>query len=317
MNKMDIIKQIVKPILRPVVRPLRSTIHRFMVDHFLKHELEKKWLNFAGTPIDWNNPKTLNEKIQWLICFSDTSEWTRLADKILVREFIKQKGFEDILIPLIGTWNDARDIDFDSLPDKCVLKCNHDSGSVVIIDKAKGYDKESAIEKLNGKLKLKYGYASCEPHYNKIKPCVLCEEFVDFELGGKNFSSSPIDYKIFCYNGVPDSILVVYNRNIESVELETYDLDWNHRPEWEATHIYYRKGRGIVPRPDSLSQMLSAARVLSAGFPQVRVDFYDVKGKLYFGEMTFTSDSGVMPYLSDEYQLRAGKLIDLSLAKKK
>lgn len=307
--------KIITNIIRPIFRPVLTAYHHFLVDYCTKHVLEKIWLKFAEKPIDWDNLQTLNEKIQWLICFSDTKEWTRLADKILVREYVREKGLQDILVPLVGTWKDARDIDFDQLPDKCVLKCNHDSGSTIIIDKAKGFEKEAIIAKLNGRLREKYGYNACEPHYNAIKPCILGEEFLD--LDSRGISTSAIDYKVFCYNGEPDIILVVYNRNTDYVELETRDLEWNHRSEWEATHGYYRKGRGIIPKPDSLSQMIEVAKKISKGFPQVRVDFYEVKGKLYFGEMTFTSDCGRMPYFSEEYQKRAGALIDLTLARRK
>lgn len=312
---MNFITKYVKPIFRPLYNPIFDAIERFRIEHFTKQELEKHWLSFAGKPIDWNNLKTLNEKIQWLIAFSDTTEWTRLADKLLVREYVKDKGLENLLIPLVGIWKHARDIDFDALPDKCVLKCNHDSGSAIIIDKAQIYDKKKIIDKLNSALTQKFGQYTCEPHYFGIKPRILCEEFID--LDSKGLSSSPIDYKVFCYNGEPDMILTIYNRTAQSAELESHDLNWTHRPEWEANHRKYRKGSGGIPRPESLEQMLNAARILSKDFPQVRVDFYDCKGKLYFGEMTFTSDCGRMPYFSEEYQNRAGSLIDLSLAKRK
>lgn len=312
---MNVLNTYIKPIFRPIYNPIFDWWHRFRVDHFLRQEVEKRWLKFAGKPIDWDNPQTLNEKIQWLICFSDTSEWTRLADKVLVRDYVKEKGLEDILIPLIGTWKDARDIDFDALPDKCVLKCNHDSGSVVIIDKKKGFDKDAAIKKLNTNLKRKFGYGTCEPHYNKINPCILCEEYLDFDTEG--VSTTPIDYKVFCYNGKPDVIWVAYNRSKKSVEHQTYNTKWERCPEWEANHRYYRIGNGEINAPKSLSKMLKAASILSSGFPQLRVDFYDVNGKLYFGELTFTSDIGQMPFFSDQYQLRAGAMINLNSAKKR
>lgn len=312
---MEAIDRYIKPIFRPLYNPVFDAWYRFRVDYFTKSVLEEKWLAFAGKPIDWEKTQTLNEKIQWLIAFSDTSEWTRLADKVLVRDYVKEKGLEDILIPMIGTWKDARDIDFDALPDKCVLKCNHDSGSVIIFDRSKGYDKREIVAELNNKLKIKYGYTGCEPHYNSIDPCILCEEFIDLDSDG--LSTTPIDYKVFCYNGEPDVIWIAYNRSAHSVEHESRDLEWNHRPEWEADHRHYKKGHGIIPCPKSLQQMLEAARILSHGFPQVRVDFYDVKGKLYFGEMTFTSNGGTMSFFSNEYQRHAGALIDLSTAKRK
>lgn len=288
---------------------------KYSIDHCPKYAVRKKWKEAFGRSIDLENPKTLNEKIEWLVSYTDLSTWTPLADKILVRDYIHECGLDDIQVPLLGTWGDANDIDFDSLPQKFVLKCNHDSASTHIIDKAKPFDKKAIIEDLNEHLKVRYGYWSVEPHYNQINPMILAEEYLD--MGSVDFSSSVVDYKLFCYNGKPDMIMVIYNRHPgEYIVMEYFDLDWNYHPEWGAYDDTFRKGNGIVPRPESLDKMIDVACRLSKGFPEVRVDLYDVKGKIYFGELTFTSDCGRMPYLSDEYQLRAGAKIDLSLAKR-
>ena len=302
--------------LRKILKKMYKCWFRFLVDHYPVYLMKKSWKNFTGMNLNLKSPRTLNEKIQWLICYSDTKEWTRLADKILVRDYVKSCGLEEILVPLLGTWNDAREIDFDRLPQKFVLKCNHDSGSVIIVDKSEKYDKTSIVEILNRALRQKYGYAHVEPHYNGIKPMILAEPFLDLDSNG--ISSSPIDYKFFCYGGKPDIIWVAYNRhNGQYCNHQTRDLEWNRRCDYESDHSYYRLDNSDLPRPQSLSKMIDAARKLSQGFPEVRVDFYDVKGKLYFGEMTFSSDCGRMPFFSDSYQKRAGDLIDLSLAKKR
>lgn len=206
--------------------------NEFLVDHFTKHVLSKYWYRDFNYYLDWNNPKDLNEKIQWLILNSDISEWTRLADKVAVRDYVKEKGLAHMLVPMLGAWKDARDIDFDSLPNKFVLKCNHDSASVKIIDKTIGFDKEKLIEDFNNKLRVKFGYLSCEPHYNKIPTMVMAEAFL--ELDGAGISSTPIDYKIWCFNGEPCFVWVAYNRdNVNGhVEVEQYDLDWNYHHEW-------------------------------------------------------------------------------------
>ena len=134
-----------------------------------------------GRTIDWEHPRDLNEVINVLEFCTDTREWSRLSDKILVRDYVKEKGLEDILIPLLGVWDDANDIDFDVLPQKFVLKCNHDSGSAHIIDKAKGYDREKIVSELNQCLGRKFGDLYNEPHYNRIVPKVLAEEFIDLD----------------------------------------------------------------------------------------------------------------------------------------
>lgn len=288
--------------------------NEFLVDHFTKHVLSKYWFRDFHYQIDWNNPKDLNEKIQWLILNSETSEWSRLADKVAVRDYVKEKGLEHMLVPMLGAWDNARKIDFDNLPNKFVLKCNHDSASVKILDKSIGFDKEEVIEDLNNKLRVKFGYLSCEPHYNKIRPMVMAEEYLT--LDGAGISSTPIDYKIWCFNGEPYVVWVAYNRdNVHGhVEVEQYDLDWRYHHEWGRFTNHYRDGGGKVPCPKSFSEMLAAAKILSKGFPEVRVDFYDVAGKAYFGEMTFTSDCGRMPFFSKEFLLQMGEKVDLSLA---
>lgn len=288
--------------------------NRFLVDHFTKYVLSRYWFRDFHYHLDWKNPKDLNEKIQWLILYSDTTEWSRLADKVAVRDYVIEKGLGHLLVPMLGVWDDARNINFDSLPDKFVLKCNHDSASVMILDKTKGFDKEKIVEEFNNKLRVKFGYLSCEPHYNKIKPMVMAEEYLPID--GAGISTTPIDYKIWCFNGKPYIVWVAYNRdNVNGhVEVEQYDLNWNYHHDWGRFTDHYRDGGGKVPRPKSLDNMLSAAEILSQGFPEVRVDFYDVDGKVYFGEMTFTSDCGRMPFYSKEFLLQMGKLVDLSLA---
>ena len=133
-----------------------------MLDHFHAGLVEREWLKWKGYPIDWDNPRDLNEKIQWLMCFSDTSKWSDCADKYKVREYVKSKGLGDILVPLYGVWKKAEDIDFDSLPEKFVIKCNHDSGSCRIIDKSKDFDPEAVRADLAAHLKVKYGYVHGE-----------------------------------------------------------------------------------------------------------------------------------------------------------
>lgn len=302
-------------ILQLIKNKLAWEWQKYSIDHCPKYMVMKKWKEAFGNNIDLENPKTLNEKIEWLISFSDLRSWVSLSDKLLVRDFIKDCGYEDILIPLYGSWNSANDINFDELPQKFVLKCNHDSASVHIIDKYKSFDKDKIVNDLNEHLRVKYGYWSVEPHYNHIKPMVIAEKYLNMDRD--SFSTSVVDYKFFCYNGEPDMVLVIYNRHPgEYIVMEYYDMEWNYHPEWGVYDSLFRKGDGIVPRPKPFAYMKEIAKRLSKGFPQVRVDLYNVMDKVYFGEMTFTSDCGRMPYLSKDYQLTAGSKIDLSLAKR-
>jgi len=269
------------------------------------------WKKYYGRKIDWNNPLDFNEKIQWLMCYGDTSLWSKLSDKILVKEFVKERGYGDIVVPTLGTWKKAEDIDYDSLPDKFVLKCNHDSGSTHIIDKTAGFDKEAVNRDLDKHLKVKFGYVNGETYYNRIKPMILAEEFLDF--GDTGLSSSVIDYKIWCFDGKPYSIWTCYDRTAGSVYVNSYDLDWNVHPEHSVFTEHYRDGEGKVPRPKTLDRMLEIASDLSKGFPEVRVDFYDINGKLYFGEMTFASYAGKMDFFTPEYLKELGDMVKLPL----
>lgn len=287
--------------------------HDYQVDHCPQRVIDKIWLNIYGYKIDWNHPQDINEKIQWLICFGNTSKWPDLADKYKVRKYIKDKGYEHLLTKLYGVWNDANDIDFNQLPEKFILKCNHDSGTYFIINKTLGYDREEVVNELNKALKRKFGYKNCEPHYNKIKPLIVAEEFLEDD--DNTISTSLIDYKVWCFDGKPFSIWVCRNRNHHGTDTSLFDLDWNYHPEHSAFSSYYRNGGGNIPRPEKLEEMLSTAAVLSRGFPEVRVDFYIVNGKLYFGEMTFTSCMGRTNPYSREYLKVLGQQCILPLSK--
>lgn len=258
--------------------------------------------------IDWNNPIDLNEKIQWLKFNSDTKMWTLCADKYRVREYLTDKGLSDILIPLYGVWDDANCIDFGQLPKSFILKTNHGSGDVIrVLDKTNVNELEIK-KKLNKLLKTKYGVSTAEPHYLGIKPCVVAEELLS---PGCDFSSTLVDYKIWCFNGNPHHIWACYNRIKGSVCVETHDLKWNYMPKASVFYNEFLEGGGKVPRPKNLDRMLEIAKILSKDFPVVRVDLYESNGRVYFGEMTFTSQGGYMEFYSQEFLKEMGNIIKL------
>ncbi len=276
----------------------------FMLDCCHWKIVDREWVATKGYKVDWENPRDINEKIQWLMCFSDTSLWSLCADKYRVRDYVKAKGFGDMLVPLYGVWDKASEIDFDILPEKFVLKCNHDSGSTVIIDKAAGFDESAVRRGLAAHLRAKYGYVHGEMYYNDIRPCIMAEKYLEPE---SSVSASQVDYKIWCFGGKPYGILTCHGRTRDSVCLNAYDLEWNVHPEWSVFSEHYRDGRGELPRPAHLDEMLSAASVLSEGFPEVRVDFYEVGGRVYFGELTFSSLCGKMTYYTEDYLRELGR----------
>lgn len=253
-----------------------------------------------GFCIDWKSPKDINEKINWLKFYGDTTCWVDLADKFKVREYVACKGFSDMLVPLLGKWDRAEDIDWDSLPEKFVMKTNHGSGDALICRDKAALDCKTWTETFAKLLQQKYGSQMGEPHYNKIKPCVIAEELLD-NTKQKIPSSSLVDYKVWTFNGCPKYIWVCYNRTKHSCEVGVYDTDWNFHPEYSVSNSHYILSDKVLPRPASLDEMLRAASVLSKGFPELRMDFYEVDGKPYFGEMTFSSASGMNNFYTPEF----------------
>lgn len=275
-----------------LIKSAKRQILHFIIDHYPKIFIDKNWQARYGHKIDWDNPRNINEKMQWLICYGDTSEWPRLADKYCVREYIKEKGYGDTLVKLYGAWERAEDIDFDSLPEKFVLKCNHDSASTKIVDKSQGVDREELVRFYSARLKQKYGYTNCEPHYNKIKPLVMAEEFLQQEPPFKSLT----DYKFWCFDGKAYYVLVMFDRTRETVSKIIYDLDWNPHPEFLKSYGHFKPDSHFLPKPQRFEEMISMANHLSEGFPEVRVDLYEINGKIYFGELTFTGAGGRMVY---------------------
>lgn len=283
---------------------LKTYLTHFMYDHFLPQMINRRWKRTYGYKIDWKNPKDINEKMQWLICFGDTSKWSLCADKYRVREFLKERGLEHLAVKLYGVWNNANEIDYDSLPDKFILKCNHDSGTCIVVDKKNDFNREEVNQKLNDALKVKFGYINGELFYNKIKPCIIAEEFL--ESNDCSFSSTLVDYKIWSFDGKPYCTWACYNRENGHSYVNVYDMDWNVHPEHSVFNDHYRDGKGLVPKPKTFDKMIEAASILSKGFPEVRVDFYEVDGKLYFGELTFMTLFGQIDFYTNEFLLELG-----------
>ena len=279
----------------------------FRWDHFRRCRIQRIWKRKFGHPIDWKQPRDLNEKIQWLMCYGDTSSWTRLADKLAVRKYVAEKGLSELLVPLLGIWEKAADIPFDALPERFVLKCNHDSGSTHII--TPGTDRKAVCEQLDEALARPFGYLHGETFYNGIPPRILAEEYLD---AGE---SAPADYKVWCFGGQPRCIWACHNRTREAVYVNTYSLDWQPVPGADRPTAHYRDGGYSLPRPKNLERMLEAAARLSEGFPEVRVDFYEVEGRLYFGEMTFASLCGQMDFYSEAFLRELGDLVILPAKK--
>jgi hypothetical protein len=266
--------------------------------------------------LDWKNPQDLNEKIQWLNFNSDTSLWTELADKYRVREYIKQCGFEHLLVRLYGVWKDANDINFGKLPDSFILKTNNSSGQNIIVRDKRQLDLKQTKKHLNQWLNESKKKLSFEIHYFKIPPLIIAEEYLSSEKQDIK-SNSLIDYKVWCFNGEPYSIFICYNRTSCSINIDLYDIKWIRHPDCLIFTKHCRPSEMLIPKPKNFNEMILASKKLAKNISQVRIDFYNVNEKLFFGEMTFTSLGGFMDYFSEEYLIEMGEKIDIPYVKHK
>ena len=256
--------------------------------------------------LDLDNPKTFNEKLQWLKIHNHNPEYTRIVDKITFKEYIAEKLGPEYTVPTIGVWDKFEDIDFDKLPDKFVLKCNHDSGGLVICKDKSKLNIENARKIINSSLKYNFFLRSREWPYKSVKPRILAEEFLDMPEG-------LTEYKLFSFNGEAKIILVCKGKAHTPTRTNTFfDRDFNKLP----VENVLKNQTEPEERPKEYDKLLEIADKLSQGIPQVRVDFYVVNGKIYLGEMTFFHNSGFVPFTPEEWDYKFGEYIDLDMVKK-
>ncbi len=299
-----------------VIGNIHKRFNTFMGHYFPKTMISLFYWRMTGERLDWSSPQDIDAKIGWLKIYGDTSMWPLCADKYRVREYIKEKGLGDMLIPLYGKWDRAEDIDWDSLPSEFVLKTNHASGDAFICRDKSKLNRSEVTQFFRKTLEKKYGYDKAELHYAKIKPCVIAEKLMPVEE--QNYpSTSLIDYKIWCFDGKPEYILAVYNRQGHSCVLGVYDKEWNFHPEFSHSAPHYVLAKEPITRPGTLDRMLQAASILSKGFPELRADFYEIGGRTYFGEMTFTSSSGQHDYYTKEFKTILGNFVTLPKKRKR
>ena len=261
--------------------------------------------------VNWDNPKDLIEKIYWLQLYSDTSLWTLCADKYLVREYVKSKGCDNYLNDLYGVWKSEKDINWERLPASFVLKVNNGCGDTIIVKDKSTINQTEICKKLHRNLRLRYGYSNAQLHYTHIPPRIIAEKLL---VNADCPNESLVDYKIWCINGKPLFVLVVSQRTKDGYHLNVLDLDWNNinHEAFDKSSKHYNPIE--IPKPKSLDEMISVAKLLAAGFPEVRIDFYEINKRPVFGEMTFTTGYG---YWKHEFYDKLGAMIDLSKISKR
>ena len=301
-------KALVMPLLK-LVTWLNPIMPKTMIQ--IRHLLRMK--RFANL----QNPKDLNEKILWMALNTDTTDWSRLADKYEVREYVQECGLEEILVNQYGLWNNMDMVPFDILPNAFVMKPTHGSGDVVIVRDKSTADLEGIKIKIQNELDEHICTSAAEMHYMRIPHRVIAEELLINDPISERYSSTLIDYKIWAFNGKVHYIWVCMNRfvkNKNGAEVMTYDRDWNAHPEYCRVTADFSLAPPI-PKPARYEHMLEVAEKLAEPFPVVRVDLYNLNGLIYFGEMTFTSYGAIMDFYSDEFLRKAGDEIDLSNVK--
>ncbi|MGI6501367.1 MAG: ATP-grasp fold amidoligase family protein [Anaerostipes sp.] len=256
--------------------------------------------------LNLKEPKTFNEKMQWLKLNNVHPEYSKVVDKYEVRNYVKELIGEQHLIPLLGVWDSPFDIDFDKLPNEFVLKCTHNSGGVIVCKNKSEFDEKKAIKQLNHLLKKKYYKQGREYPYKTVKPRVICEKFMDDGIG-----NLPNDYKIMCFNGKPQNIMVCSGRKNGHADYYFFNKEWNFLP-YNKVDINLPSDF-TLPKPRQLEKMWMLAEEISTQYIVSRIDFYEIKGKLYFGEITLFPASGMDKDITKETDIEWGKKIRLPL----
>lgn len=252
--------------------------------------------------LNLNNPRTFNEKLQWIKLYDHNPLYTTLVDKYRVKEYVKEKIGSEHVIPLLGVWDSVEDIEWEKLPDQFVLKVNHDCGGQVICKDKSTLDIPGTISKLKLAFNNNYYYQGREWPYKNVKPKVFAEAYMEDEYGELR------DYKFFCFDGQVKAMFIATERNGGGeVKFDFFDADFNHLPFTQG-----HPNALIQPlKPKGFEEMKKLAEELSRGLREIRVDFYDVNGHVYFGEFTFFHFGGIVEFHPVEWDYKFGSWIKL------
>lgn len=254
---------------------------------------------------DLKNPCTFNEKLTWLKIYDHNSLYTTMVDKYEAKNYVASIIGDEYIIPTLGVWDRAEDIDFDSLPDKFVLKATHDSGRVIICKDKKTLDCKKAKDDMRESLKRNFYAVTREWPYKNVKPRIIAEKLIESKDG-----ELP-DYKVHNFNGNPEVILVCRDRfSNHGLTEDFFDTEWNHL---EVRRPAHPNASELELRPPELDKMLDLSRQLAKNYPFMRTDFYCVEGKIYFGEITLYPASGAVPFIPGSFDELLGSKLDLSI----
>ena len=302
MNK--IIKYIKKP---------SNVLLYLMNKNFFKWIPDEKYITIKyklemNQKLNLKEPKTFNEKLQWLKLYDRNPEYTKMVDKYEAKKYVADIIGQEYIIPTLGVWDKFEDIDFDILPNQFVLKPTHTSGDIFICKDKEKINHKKLKKMVNKWLKRNYYFIHREWPYKYIKPRIIAEKYME-----KKKQKELIDYKFFCFNGNPKVILVCSERFSSDNMCETwFDENWNFLDIIESNHRVNKK----IKKPINFSQMMEFSKKLSRDIPFIRVDFYEINGKIYFGELTFFPAAGFEKFEPEEWDKKLGDMLELPKEKK-
>ena len=267
--------------------------------------LKRRYAIKVGSWLNLDKPQKYTEKLQWLKLYNRKLEYTAMVDKYAVREYVAKTIGEEYLIPLLGgPWKSFDEIDFDKLPEQFVLKCTHDSGGLIICKDKDALNKKTAKKEIESCLKRNFYFLNREWVYKDVIPQIIAEKYME-----DTATRELRDYKFFCFDGEPKALFVATDRQTpgEEVKFDFFDMEYKHIDVRNG----HENAKALPEKPIQFAQMKQLARKLSKGIPHVRVDFYEVDGKVYFGEMTFFHFSGMVPFEPEEWDYTFGSWIQL------
>lgn len=259
----------------------------------------------TGKKLNIEDPKNFNEKLQWLKLNDRKPEYNTYVDKYAVKSYVSRTIGEQYIVPNYEVYDNVSQINWDKLPKKFVLKCTHGSGCNIICNNKDNLDIKESIRKLNIWMEKSWYWFGREWPYKDIKPRIICEKFLEEDI---------YDYKFYCFEGKPKFLYVAQGDNTKgTLKMSFYDLNWDNCEFFRSDHEKLAKEH---PKPENFEEMVKIATKLCQGFKFIRVDLFNVSGKLYFGELTFTPASGFRPFIPDRYELEIGNWINLPKSKK-
>lgn len=266
------------------------------------------WANMHKK-LNLENPQSFNEKLQWLKLYDRKPEYTCMVDKYEAKKYVAERIGEEYIIPTLGVWNSFDDIDFTTLPNQFVLKTTHDSGSVVICKDKNSFNYENAKKSLTNSLRRDYYLEHREWPYKNVPPRIIAEKYMSDNQNAADEESSLKDYKFYCFSGEPKFLYISDRMDDHTKARVSFaNMKWESAPFGRTD---YREFEELPERPQHFEEMIKLARVLSEGFPFLRVDLYEINKKVYFGELTFHPCAGFMPFKPEEWDKKLGQLIIL------